>query len=130
MNQNPNTLALAIVHQVVQASELQEAREALQAQAEHLKDAQKAIDTLVADREATKKAHAEHLETVAGQLKAEQDALLKAQIEHNEMMRKVAAAEGYASVESMLNYHAAQSRLQASATEAPAPVDTEGGETA
>lgn len=126
MNQNPNTLALAIVHQVVQASELQEAREALQAQAEHLKEAQKAIDTLVADREVTKKAHAEHLEMIAGQLAAEQEALRQSHVEMNETLRRVADALEFTSVETMMDMVNARRPL----TAAPAPVESEGGEAA
>lgn len=126
MNQNPNTLALAIVHQVVQASELQEAREALQAQAEHLKESQKAIDTLVADREVTKKAHAEHLDRIAGQLAAEQEALRQSHVEMNETLRRVADALDFASVEGMMDVVNARRPL----TAAPGPVESEGGEVA
>lgn len=126
MNQNPNTLALAIVHQVVQASELQEAREALQAQAEHLKKAQEAIDTLVADREVTKKAHAEHLDQIGKQLAAEQEALRQAHVEMNETLRRVADALEFVSVEGMMDVVNARRPL----TPAPAPVESEGGETA
>lgn len=125
MNSNPQHLALAIVHQAVQASQLEEAQQALAQTQQHAAELQKAIDALVADREATKKAHAEHLEQAAAQLKAEQDALLAADIKLNDTLRRIAQALEFESVEGMMGV--VNARV---VPPAPRPADSEGGETA
>lgn len=108
MNNNPNALALAIVHQVVQSSQLEETLQQLEATQKRAQELQQAIDALVADREQAKKAHAAR--------EAELTELANA---NAEALADVAKFYDFPSVDALL----------ASIKPAPAPVvESEGGE--
>ena len=114
MNQNPNTLALALVHQAVQASELQEAQQAVAAQAERIKELQGAVDSLAKDRQDQKKTYEDRLNELTALSNSNSQALIDA-----------AAYFGFDGVSAMMD----AVRL---GTPAPAPmvVESEGGEAA